>query len=78
MVNMNALLRFTLTMRTIRNRWAKKKGQTLVEYALIIALISIVVVSIMISLGSAIKGTFSRMTTTLASEQAAAAASGSH
>jgi pilus assembly protein Flp/PilA len=40
----------------------KEKGQGLVEYALILVLISIVVIAIMILLGTAIGSVFSRVT----------------
>jgi Flp pilus assembly pilin Flp len=44
-----------------------RRGQTLVEYALILALISIVTISVLSSLGQAIKGTFTKVTSQLAS-----------
>ncbi len=37
-----------------------RRGQTLVEYALILAFIVIVAVSVMISLGGTVRGMFSR------------------
>ncbi len=43
-----------------------KKGQTLVEYALILALISVVAISVLIRLGNQIKSTFSTITSQLA------------
>jgi Flp pilus assembly pilin Flp len=46
-----------------------KKGQTLVEYALILAFISIVAISVLISLGNGIKGTYSNISSSLASAQ---------
>jgi len=46
-----------------------KKGQTLVEYALILAFISVVAISVLISLGTTIKGTFTKITSSLASAQ---------
>lgn len=52
--------------------WNKKKnGQTLVEYALILAFISVVTISVLISLGSHLKATYS----TIASQIAVAASS---
>ena len=42
-----------------RNR--KKKGQTLVEYALILAFIAILTISVLAALGRQITGTFSRV-----------------
>jgi Flp pilus assembly pilin Flp len=43
-------------------RKKSKKGQTLVEYALILAFIAVVVISVLASLGHQINGTFSRIT----------------
>jgi pilus assembly protein Flp/PilA len=56
-------------MKLIR-RLKSKKGQTLVEYALILAFISVVAISVLISLGQNIKGTFSHITSSLSSAQA--------
>ena len=42
-----------------RNR--KKKGQTLVEYALILAFIAILTISVLAALGRQITGTFSKV-----------------
>ncbi len=47
-----------------------RRGQTLVEYALILAFIAVVAISVLASLGTNIKGTFSKITSTLASAQA--------
>ena len=38
-----------------------KRGQTLVEYALILAFIAVVTISVLASLGRQINGTFSRI-----------------
>jgi Flp pilus assembly pilin Flp len=51
-------------------RFKSKKGQTLVEYALILAFISVVAISVLIALGSGIRGTYSSISSTLASAQA--------
>jgi Flp pilus assembly pilin Flp len=52
--------------RTIaRQRWIKK-GQTLVEYALILAFISVVAISVLIRLGIAVKSVFSTITSQVA------------
>jgi Flp pilus assembly pilin Flp len=51
------------------NRSKSKKGQTLVEYALILAFISVVAISVLISLGDAIKGTYTKISSALASAQ---------
>jgi Flp pilus assembly pilin Flp len=46
-----------------------RKGQTLVEYALILAFISLVAISVLISLGDAIKGTYTKISSALSSAQ---------
>jgi Flp pilus assembly pilin Flp len=53
-----------------RMRVAARRGQTLVEYALVLALISVVAVGIMINLGKSIKGVYSTITSVVASAQA--------
>jgi len=47
-------------------RMKSKKGQTLVEYALILAFISVVAISVLIALGSQVKSVFSSVTSQLA------------
>jgi Flp pilus assembly pilin Flp len=47
-------------------------GQTLVEYALIIAIISIVAIGVMLNMGQQLKGTYSNITSDVAT------ANGSH
>jgi Flp pilus assembly pilin Flp len=44
----------------------RKKGQTLVEYALILAFISVVAISVLIRLGAEVKDVFSTITSQLA------------
>ena len=46
-----------------------KKGQTLVEYALILAFISVVAISVLISLGQTIRGTYTKIGSALSSAQ---------
>ena len=46
-----------------------RKGQTIVEYALIIAIISIVAVGVMINLGKGISNIYSTITSTVVSAQ---------
>ena len=46
-------------------RLKSKKGQTLVEYALILAFISVVAISVLIALGNQIKGVFTTITSQL-------------
>ena len=43
----------------------KEKGQGLVEYAIILALIAIVVIAVMTLLGAKVKGTFSTINNSL-------------
>ena len=51
--------------KTLR-RMKSKKGQTLVEYALILAFISVVAISVLIALGNQVKGVFSTINSQLA------------
>jgi Flp pilus assembly pilin Flp len=51
-------------------RMKSKKGQTLVEYALILAFISVVAISVLIALGNQVKGVFTTITSQLANAQA--------
>ncbi len=48
-------------------RLKSKKGQTLVEYALILAFISVVAISVLIALGNQVKGVFTNITSQLSS-----------
>ena len=54
--------RKTKPFRQARSR----KGQTLVEYALILAFISVVAISVLIRLGTEVKSVFSTITSQLA------------
>ena len=47
-------------------RMKNKKGQTLVEYALILAFISVVAISVLLTLGKQVTGVFSTITSQLA------------
>jgi Flp pilus assembly pilin Flp len=47
-------------------RARKRRGQTLVEYALILAFISVVAISVLIRLGNQIRSTFSTVTSQIA------------
>jgi Flp pilus assembly pilin Flp len=51
-------------------RLKNQKGQTLVEYALILAFISIVAISVLISLGNSVRGTYTKIYSALESAQA--------
>jgi len=57
-------------MKHLFRRFKNKKGQTLVEYALILAFISVVVISVLSSLGQAVRGTYTKISSVLASAQA--------
>ncbi len=47
------------TIKSIAGNICSKKGQTLVEYALILAFISVVAIAVLIGLGKKISSTFS-------------------
>ena len=49
-----------------RRRRQRRKGQTLVEYALILAFISVVAISVLIRLGNEVKIIFTTITSQLA------------
>jgi Flp pilus assembly pilin Flp len=55
-----------------RQRMKGKRGQTLVEYALILAFISIVAVSVLIAMGNQVKSVFTMISSQIA------VANGSH
>ena len=50
-------------------RMKSKKGQTLVEYALILAFISVVAISVLIALGNQVKAVFTTITSQLQQAQ---------
>jgi Flp pilus assembly pilin Flp len=47
-----------------------RKGQTLVEYALILAIISVVAIGVMINMGQQIRGVYSTITSVVSSAAA--------
>ena len=49
-------------LRRIKGR----KGQTLVEYALILAFISVVAIAVLVALGNQVKGVFTTITSQIA------------
>jgi len=57
-------------MKTLLHQIKSRKGQTLVEYALILAFISVVAISVLSSLGQKISGTYTKISSVLASAQA--------
>jgi Flp pilus assembly pilin Flp len=59
-----AMINSVITTANIALR--RRKGQTLVEYALILAFISVVAIAVLIALGSQIKGVFTTITSQIA------------
>jgi pilus assembly protein Flp/PilA len=57
-------------MKFLNHRRKPRAGQTLVEYALILALISVVAIAVLISLGQSIRGTYTRIGSSLSSAAA--------
>ncbi|HUB67438.1 MAG TPA: Flp family type IVb pilin [Candidatus Methylacidiphilales bacterium] len=55
--------------RAALRRAKSKKGQTLVEYALILAFISVVAISVLIALGNQVKSVFTTISSQLAQAQ---------
>ena len=53
-------------MKLLFSQLKNKKGQTLVEYALILAFISVVAISVLIRLGNEVKLIFTTITSQLA------------
>ncbi len=52
------ITRATVALRRLKN----KKGQTLVEYALILAFISVVAISVLVTLGTQVSAVFTSIT----------------
>ncbi len=48
----------------------RRRGQTLVEYALILAIISVVAIGVLITMGGQVKTIYSNINTSIASAQA--------
>jgi Flp pilus assembly pilin Flp len=72
-MDMNNVDKTTL-FYSMQTSWSRRRiysrGQTLVEYALILAIISVVAIGVMISMGQQIKGVYSTITSVVASAQA--------
>jgi Flp pilus assembly pilin Flp len=51
-------VRFLFRAKTRLRHPEKRRGQTLVEYALIIAVLSIVAIGVLINMGQAVKGVY--------------------
>ncbi len=58
--------KFMTSAKAALRRLKSRKGQTLVEYALILAFISVVAISVLISLGVNIQSVFGTITSQLA------------
>ena len=52
--------------KTVLRRLKSKQGQTLVEYALILAFIAVVAISVLLALGKTVTGVFSTVNSQLA------------
>jgi Flp pilus assembly pilin Flp len=70
MNNVEQVTFFSSTLMSRSGRRAHRNGQTLVEYALILAIISVVAIGAMISLGQQVKGVYSTITSVVASAAA--------
>ena len=53
-------------MKALNHRRYTKRGQTLVEYALILAFISVVAIAVLISLGKTLRGTYTQINSDIA------------
>jgi Flp pilus assembly pilin Flp len=72
-INMNSVHPATFSssmLSSLMRRRTSRRGQTLVEYALILAIISVVAIGVMISLGKQVTGVYSTITSVVASAQA--------
>ena len=67
MIN-KVITRAKTALRRLRNK-KSKKGQTLVEYALILAFISVVAISVLIALGNQVKAVFTTISSQLSRAQ---------
>ncbi len=67
MNTLNKLLTRIIKIKGLRAK--SRNGQTLVEYALILAFISVVAISVLISLGSQVKNVFSSVSSQLKTAQ---------
>ncbi|MCE0522160.1 MAG: Flp family type IVb pilin [Methylacidiphilales bacterium] len=66
----NASKVFDAKLAFLSRRINPCRGQTLVEYALILAIISVVAIGVMESLGQQVKGVYSSITSVVASAAA--------
>jgi len=57
-------------MKRLIRQLKSKRGQTLVEYALILAFISVVAIAVLVNVGTNLKAVYTRIDSSLASAQA--------
>jgi Flp pilus assembly pilin Flp len=57
-------------MRRFPRKFKSKSGQTLVEYGIILALISTVAIAVLITVGSNLKGVYTKIDSNISSAQA--------
>ncbi len=53
----------------LKNRYYSRRGQTLVEYALILAIISVVAIGVLITMGGQVKTIYSNINSSIVSAQ---------
>jgi Flp pilus assembly pilin Flp len=70
MKNVNNAALFNPMLTSNAARLARRRGQTLVEYALILAIISVVAIGLLINLGQQVKGIYSSIDSAVASAAA--------
>jgi Flp pilus assembly pilin Flp len=70
MSNAGKATHFSSKSALLSRRHRPSQGQTLVEYALILAIISVVAIGVLISLGQQVKGVYSMITSVVASAAA--------
>ncbi len=64
-VKNNMINKVITRAKTALRRLKSKKGQTLVEYALILAFIAVVAISVLLALGQTVRGVFSTINSQL-------------
>ncbi len=64
-------------LRTARKKLKGKRGQTLVEYGMILTFITVLAIAVLSSLGAKVKGTYTTINSELSAAQAGSSGSGS-